>query len=214
MVGGCAKFFARWPVLLTIFVLPVGANAEPFVGFGLGYGSINLEAEASFTQNSTVLSSAEDDDTEGAPAFLFTVGVDRDASRTYGVFKALPYEDAVVSVFGVSHDWKFGEEALKPFLGVSLGLAMLRWTEDIETDEFVFEIEDETATSLGLGAQAGLLYDVDESLSVEAALRFVATNLETKGSAPVMTAVGPATLEFEQTVESLVAFTIGFNYRF
>ena len=213
-MDGRANLLAKWPLLLAFFVFPVGANAEPFVGFGLGYGSVNIETEASFTQNSTVLGSLDEDDSEGAPAFLITAGVDRDASRTYGVFKALPYDDALVSVVGVSHDWKFGEGALKPFLGVSLGLAVLRWTDDIETDEFVVETDGETATSLGLGAQTGLLYDVNESFSVEAALRFVATDLETKSSGTVMTGAGPANLEVEQTVEHLVAFTIGLNYRF
>ena len=190
--------------------LPLTASAQPFVGLGLGYGSINLETEATVT-TATGVGSASEDDNEGAPAIQFTAGVDRDASRTYGLLKVLPYEDAIVSVLGVSHDWKFGDGPLKPFLGVSLGLAMLRWTEDVEVEGVTsFDTEDETASSLGLGAQAGVLYDVDDSLSVEAGLRFLATELSTELS---FTEPGAA-YEVEQTVESLVSVTVGFNYRF
>jgi len=213
-MGGHTNLPLRGLAGLSLALLPMGVSAQSFIGVGFGYGSVNEEVEATITRNSLQLASVKDDSREGAPALFVTGGVDRHTSRTYGIVKGLPYENAVVSVFGVSHDWKFGDGPLKPFLGLTLGFAVLRWTEDVEADGFVFETEDETASSLGLGAQAGVLYDIGQSLSLEAGLRFLATDLNTEGSDQVMTVLGPATLEIEHTVESLVTFTLGFNYRF
>lgn len=183
------------------------AEDKPFLGFGLGGGSIALEVEAESAGESF-----SDEDTEGAGAVTIKGGTDRANDRGYLIYKALPYEDAVVSMLGVSHDWKFHEGPWRPYFGLTVGLAMLRWTEDLEiNDQFTAELEDETARSFALGLQGGFLYEASDNLNFEISLRAVGTSLETELE---IQDSGMSSGRVTQEVNAMSSFSVGANFMF
>lgn len=198
--------------LAGVLILPLTATADYFVGGGIGAGAANIETVAQGTGNNTQVAYSENDQIT-APALMLSAGANRDSGRLYALIQVLPYEDAIVGFYGVSHDWTFGNHrSLKPFAGLSAGLATLSWTEDLQGDGFTAELEGETATSFALGLQAGLLFDVDRTLSLEAGVRLLATDLTTTLSGDSLIGGNPG--QVEQTTESLVTVIIGANYNF
>jgi|GEM_PF-4850030 len=195
--------------MIAFLTLPGAAFADgkSFLGFGLGGGSIGIEIEA---EGPDFRISDEDD--EGAGAVIFMGGTDRQSNRGYAIFKVLPFEDAVVSMIGASYDWKFHEGPWRPYLGLTAGLAFLRWTEDLEVnDQLSFDLEGETARSFALGVQGGFLYEASESLNFDLSLRAVGTDLET---AIELQQSGSTSARITQTVTGMSSLTLGANFLF
>lgn len=195
--------------LIASLTLPATALAEtkPFLGFGLGGGSVALEIEAEGPDGSF-----SDEDTESAGAVTLKGGVDRPSNRSYATFKVLPYEDAVVSMLGISYDWKFHEGPWRPYLGLTAGLASLEWTEDLEvSDQFTAELDGETARGFALGFQGGFLYEASDKLNFDLSVRTLGTSLETELE---IQQNGETTGSVTQKVTSMSSITLGANFMF
>lgn len=201
------------PLSALLVLFPLSAPADTFIGVGLGGGSAGLE---SVGRDSSRVIRYMDDDTENTDALAFRIGSYRDHSRAYFNIEGHSLDGGSLGFVGGSYDILFGDGPLRPFLGLSLGLTYLEWDSDLSTAGLSEDVplDGESDNGLGVGIQGGFLYELDNGVVLELALRSLSTSLDTEVDYDGSFDGGDQFSTFEQSVTGFTSVTLGANYRF
>lgn len=192
-----------WPLLLLATLLPAPTHAESQWFFGASIG----HAVAGYEEKRRGQIAFNDDGVESSAGLELRVGPDRHRNRTYLGLEAYPQPNATLGLVTVSHDWFFIYDNLRPYLGLSGGVAVLTWEDDdpFNTGE-QWNLGGESDTGVALGARAGIVVDLDEHFSFEGSAGFHWTDLKTELSHEAE--------RYEINVRSVFSLMMGINYRF
>lgn len=112
--------------------------------------------------------------------------------RAYGFFQM-----GEVDAYGAGCDYLFGDEKLKPFIGIVAGKTKL-----------------DAMDGMSYGGQVGINYNFMDNFSLEAGYKYLKTNADTTHLSSDTYLGDPATLTQTIEIESIKNIYIGINYIF
>ena len=166
-----------------------------YIGGDIGNTKVNHDV-ISITNSNSNFSFKND-----ADFYAYKVGYQiNNHNRLYAYNHNLRCEgDADFSIVGVGYDYLFGNDNLKPFVGILVGYG--RYDDNIENGT--------TITGNLFGIQGGINYDYDfpEGLSSEVGYKMFVSNME-----GVLSQDG--NLDYKIEILDIKSWYIGLNYRF
>ena len=169
-----------------------------FIGIGFGLNSLDVKKQDQV--GSIILNHTLD---EKATSFTFLGGMNLSQNgRVYGNYEILNLDDVEINSYYLSYDYIF-PYFLSPYIGVSLGMADLKWQIDPLVNS---QIKDEKLSSLLYGIQGGIEYPIENQLNFYTQLSYQKLDFQTN----LISTPAKSTI----TYESKKAFVMGLKYSF
>jgi opacity protein-like surface antigen len=167
---------------------------------GIGFGLNSLDVKKQDQVGSIILNHTQD---EKATSFTFLGGINLSQNgRVYGNYEILNLDDLEIKSYYLSYDYIF-PYFLSPYLGVSLGMADLKWQIDPLVNS---QTKDDKLSSLLYGIQGGIEYPIENQLSIYSQISYQKLDFTTN----LISTPAKSTI----TYESKKSFVVGLKYSF
>jgi Outer membrane protein beta-barrel domain len=179
---------------------------EAFVGVDVGGATSGATSNVSGTVGAVSINRSDSGDGTGGAQALKVGYYFNDNNRAYISLHRFNTESNLkISLYKASYDYLIGSEALKPFVGASLG------SYSYKVSGFGSYLTQDSLEAKGIayGAQVGLLYKISKNIDAQFSYSYLKTtgsDSSTYKSAPAVT----AKLENDK----LTSWQFGLNYRF
>ena len=206
--------YLRCYLFLLCSVLALPAAAGPYVSVGMGVGNAAIEVDTFNRRGDQTFASSQNETTL---ALALRLGWAWERQRLGLTGRMLPYDNAVLSLVGVSYERQFGHGSLQPFVGATVGVAGFTWLDDTSVEGFPDPalVRGEYVFDAAVGLRVGGRQRLTDRLSLEVGLKGVATDLETDIGIKHPTANGPVNGgRLSHSVRGFLIYELGFSYRF
>jgi len=177
---------------------PSSQNTQKYFA-GIGFGLNSLAVKKQDQVGSIILNHTPD---EKATSFTFLGGINLTNGRVYGNYEILNLDDVEINSYYLLYDYIF-PYFLSPYLGVSLGMADLKWQIDPLVNS---QTKDDKLSSLLYGIQGGIEYPIENQLNIYSQISYQKLDFTTNLiSTPAKSTV---------THENKKSFVMGLKYSF